>query len=423
MLVVSWAIALSSKSDGQKQAELIAQSEAYMGDKIYVYAVPLLEEAAGYDAEHTFEAEAALKEAYLQMDDQSAYRSKYASLLEKQMGRKGAPPETFIEAANFYFDRSKLSEAYAVLKDGIAKTGDGRLIDLYESRRYAYDIGNGAYEDVSAIFGATIAVKINGLWGLANSDGRLFVPCEYDKVSTYDAGRAIVQKGGEIFAIDRSNNRLALLKETAFDFGNYAGGRVALLTDDGWKRSTGDFQIGSMAFEQIGAYSNGHAAAMQDGRWGVIDISSTWLIPAEHDGVVMDELGRSYAQDAAFVMDGGFARLFVGGSLAGGPYEDARPFGDEGYAAVKSGGKWGYIDVAGELAIDFKFDDALSFGQHLAAAKLGGRWGYINLKGDMVIGPEFLQAKSFAGGNAPVLTERGWQFISLAEYKKGAGLL
>jgi hypothetical protein len=34
-----------------------------------------------------------------------------------------------------------------------------------------------------------------------------------------------------------------------------------------------------------------------------------------------------------------------------------------------------------------------------------------------VIEPVFLEAKSFSEGNAPVLTDKGWQFISLIEYQ------
>ena len=73
--------------------------------------------------------------------------------------------------------------------------------------------------------------------------------------------------------------------------------------------------------------------------------------------------------------------------------------------------------------IDFEFDDALSFGQHLAAIKQGEFWGYIGISGCIAIEPVFLDAKSFSNGSAPVLTERGWQFITLLEYsnKKSLG--
>jgi len=70
----------------------------------------------------------------------------------------------------------------------------------------------------------------------------------------------------------------------------------------------------------------------------------------------------------------------------------------------------------------FRFDDALSFGQHLAAVKQGELWGYISMAGHVVIEPVFLEARSFSNGSAPVLSERGWQFISLLEYKRGPSL-
>jgi hypothetical protein len=136
----------------------------------------------------------------------------------------------------------------------------------------------------------------------------------------------------------------------------------------------------------------------------------------------MDELGQSCAQGAVFVKKGNSVCLFVDGSQVGEAYDDAKPFGREGYAAVKKNGKWGFIDTSGDIKIGCQFDDALSFGQHLAAIKRDGFWGYISLYGKIVIEPVFLQAKSFADGSAPVLTERGWRFISLLEYSKGAGL-
>lgn len=87
---------------------------------------------------------------------------------------------------------------------------------------------------------------------------------------------------------------------------------------------------------------------------------------------------------------------------------------------MKQNGKWGFIDTQGNVCIDFQFDDALSFGQHLAAVKVGDLWGYVSLRGEVVIDPVFLEAGSFYEGSAPVRTADGWQFITLLEFKKGA---
>lgn len=422
LLLISWVVAINAPSNAEKQLELIEQATELMNDDIYILAVPLLEEAAGYNAEHRLDAEAFLKEAYLQLITQQGYQRKYTSLLETQMNREDATPEIFIEAANFYLGRSKITDALTVLKSGIAKTGSEELVLLYENNRYSYQLGRSVYEDVTAIYDTTIAVQIDGLWGLAQSDGTLMIPCEYEKISTYNVDRAIVKKDTEIYAVDSSGNRLALLKENATDFGNYANDRVPLLIDGEWKRATGEFAIGSASFEQIGTYSSGYIAAKMNSKWGVIDINSNWLLPAEYDELIMDELGRAYAKGAVFARKGGAVYLFVDGVQLGDSFEDAHPFGKEGYAAVKKNGKWGYIDTSGNVQIPYQFEDALSFGQHLAAVKVGDLWGYISLSEELVIEAGYLDAKSFANGSAPVLTERGWQFITLLEYKKGASL-
>ena len=417
LLIVSWIVAVTAPSDGEKQLSLIHQAAALMDDKIYITAVPLLEEAISYRGEYTLEAETLLKQAYLKLIEQQGYQRKYTGLLEKQMNRDDAAPDIFLEAANYYLGRSKLSDALSVLRTGIEKTGSEELIALYEENRYAYQKGYNYYENVAATYNSMIAVKRDGLWGLANTDGTLLFECQFEKISTYSNNRAIVRMDNEIFAVDSSGNRIALLKESASEFGNYANDRVSLLIGGKWRRATGDFEIGSMSFEQLGTYSNGYVAAKKDGKWGVIDLGEEWLLSPEYDEIIMNELGQSYEQGAVFARRGGAVYLFVDGNEAGGPYDDARPFDEEGYAAVKKDGKWGFVDASGQLQIPYQFDDALSFGQHLAAVKVDGYWGYISLNGKVVIEPVFLAAKSFSGGSAPVQTDNGWQFITLLEYK------
>ena len=421
LLLVSWVVAITAKSDTQRQAELIGQAQAYLEDEVYIRCVPVLEEAVGYDGKHTEQAEELLKQVYTHLFDQSGYRSKYTNLLERQMARKDPKPEVFREAAEYYLAISKESTALSVLRDGIAKTGSQELVDLYEANRYLFKLERSTYQNVTATVGNTIQVQLDGAWGLADATGDLLIPCEYDKISTCWNGRTIVSKDGLITAVDQNNNRLAKLHEEAEDFGNYAQDRVSLKLEDGWHRASGEFAVGSAAFEEIGMYSDGYAPAKSGGKWGVVDLDNEWLIPPEYDQIIQDELGRCYAQQAVFVRQGEQVLLMVDGQPVGEAYQDARPFAD-GYAAVKKDGKWGFIDTQGAVQIDFQFDDALSFGQHLAAVKTGDFWGYVSLSGELVIEPLFLQAKSFSQGSAPVRTADGWQFITLLEYEKGLSL-
>ena len=422
LLLVSWLIVAKTKSASQKQADLLDKALAMMNNGIYVGAVPLLEEAAEYKTDNTLVVEEYLKEAYLELIETRGYRKKYRTLLDMQMKREDADPDVFAQAALHYIEAAQISNALEILRKGIEKTSSQMLIELYEENRYVYETNRATYSHASEIFESKAQVNKEGLWGLASAEGNLLIPCQYEAISTYSNDRAIVKKDEEIYAVNIDNNRIALLETAATEFGNLADNRIALLLEEGWIRATGEFEIGTAVFEEIGMYCGGYAAAKVNGKWGVVDLSLNWLVPAEFDGIVQDELGRCWGQGAVFVRQSEAVFMLVNGQQVGQPYDDARPFSQEGYAAVKNNGKWGFVDIEGNLLIEYCFDDALSFGQHLAAVRLDEFWGYISRYGELVIEPIFEEAKSFSGGSAPVLTARGWQFITLLEYRKGAGL-
>ena len=422
LAATSWIVAISAKSTAEKQLVLIGQARELLNRGIYISAVPLLEEAAGYDSVYTIAAENELKEAYLQLLENRGYSRRYTNLLEKQISRRNCPPDIFIEAAGYYLSINAKQKAYEILKNAILRTGDSDIIAMYESCRYVYEINRTAYDSVTAIFNQTLQVCQDNKWGIINLDSTVIIPCEYDNVSTFFQNRAIVQKAGDIYAVDNNNNRIALAPSDLSDFQNFSDGRIPVLLDGGWYRATGEFEIGMKMFEELGMYSNGYIAAKENGKWGVIDIKTNWLIAPEYDEIITDGLGRCYAQGNVFVRRNNEVYLYTKNGVTNEIYQDARPFSNEGYAAVKKENKWGFIDSYGNLVIDYIYDDALSFGQHLAAVKIGEMWGYINVYGQIVIDTIFMDAESFSDGTAPVLTGRGWQLITLIEYKRGVTL-
>jgi len=422
LLVIAWTIAVTSKSTAERQLVLINEARELMADGIYSPAVPLLERAAGYDAAHTLTAESELKRAYLALMNNRGFSRRYTNLLTKQTNRRDALPDVFIEFANYYLSVSKIQEALEVMRAGIERTGDADIVALYENSRYAFETSRAAYQDVTAIYNGTIQVQNDGKWGIANADGTIIIECQYDEISTFSNGRAIVINGTSVYAVDRYNNKIAVTHEKVFAISNFSDDRISMRFNNGWRRASGDFELGTNVYEDIGMTSGGYVAAKVDGKWGIIGLDGRWLIEPEFDEIMQDELGRSYAQGVVFVRNGNHVYLHNGDEFISDAYDDARPFGDNGYAAVKKNGKWGYIDANGVEALPFLYDDALSFGQHLAAVKIGELWGYISLSGNLVIDAEFFEARSFSGGSAPVRTDRGWQFIILIEYKRGLSL-
>lgn len=426
VLLIGWFVVVNAKSEEEKQNELVDEAVALMDQNILIRAQPLLEEAIAYDGPRSGEAEELLKKIYVTFLDERGYRRKYLALLEEEMGRKEPEPTVFIEAGNYYLDASKLTQAIITFKNGYEQTGDMELKDLYESNRYAYHSNylRHYYDDVTVFYNGAIQVCLDGKWGLANTDGSILIDCQYDKISTYYNNTAIVCQNGEIFTVDSSGHRLYVAPVPVDDFINLASDRTALLAEEGWIRANSILTIGNAVYEELCMAEGGYAAAKCNGKWGVINLQGEWVVPAEYEGVVRNELGGCcYVNGAGeessllvFVNRDGNTFLLKDNQQLPQAYEDARPFAG-GYAAVKMHGKWGFIDADGIIQIPCTYEDALSFDSQVAAVRIDGLWGYISCDGEMVIEAQFEQAKSFQNGIAPVLLDNGWTFISLYEYE------
>ncbi|MDR3212557.1 MAG: WG repeat-containing protein [Azoarcus sp.] len=70
-------------------------------------------------------------------------------------------------------------------------------------------------------------------------------------------------------------------------------------------------------------------------------------------------------------------------------YDIAEKFGNNGLAKVKSGDKWGYINLKGEEVIQLFFDEVGDFHYGLVPVKSNGKWGYFNAQGQVAVPPAF----------------------------------
>lgn len=227
-----------------------------------------------------------------------------------------------------------------------------------------------------------------------------------------------------------------------------------------------------LRFADVGVFSEGLAAAEPansvDGRYGYIDRSGVFVIkprfvaafPFREGLAAVSERGR-WGRTYDWV---GYGFIDKKGRYFRAPDAEttkASSFSD-GLAPIAIGGRYGYLDKAGTLAIEPRFSWAgvfsngqalvrvkaegdkeekygiidrggrfvieprferdnwavgglQLFAEGLAAAHFGkGKWGYIDMAGRTVIEPAFREAGPFSGGLAAVLGRRGWGFIDKA---------
>ena len=73
--------------------------------------------------------------------------------------------------------------------------------------------------------------------------------------------------------------------------------------------------------------------------------------------------------------------------------------------------KSGYVNKAGEVAIDIQYDITSPFEQERACVQVDERWGYIDLKGQYIVEPRYESAQTFSEGLAGVKENGSWGYI------------
>lgn len=108
--------------------------------------------------------------------------------------------------------------------------------------------------------------------------------------------------------------------------------------------------------------------------------------------------------DGEVVFEADFAQTVLGFS------EDRAAF-EERRGVFQRSGRWGYLDPAGVVVIEPRYERALAFSEGLAAAAEGGRFGFIDPAGTFVIEPRFETAGPFREGVARVMENGRWGYI------------
>ena len=225
-------------------------------------------------------------------------------------------------------------------------------------------------------------------WTCIGTDGKKAVSKSYRVIRPFRDGLAAVEENGKWGYIDKTGREVATPQYgQASDFSEgYGVVSVDLFGDgihyrQGFLNAKGQI-VGHPTFLSANCFRDHHAAVQHKDR--------TWQVLTDAFTAVSERL----------------------------PYESVGAF-QEGFARVKSGDGYGFIDTAGKLCIAPKHYEAIGegFSEGLCPVKENGRWGYINTRGEQVIPCKFTLAGPFSCGHAVVseaepeasgiITERG----------------
>jgi hypothetical protein len=167
------------------------------------------------------------------------------------------------------------------------------------------------------------------------------------------------------------------------------------------------------AWRAAGEFSDGlaYVSTVRNGPWGYINTNGKLVIKEQFKSVQSFHNGFAFVQ----VEDGSWVRIDKSGDVVNELKDITSPSepGPEGPFPCEVGTLHGYMNEKGEIAIPATFEQAGPFSEGLAAVKLGGKIGFIDATGKMVIAPQFFHRKrlwevsfrhapQFHGGLAPV---------------------
>ncbi len=397
---------------GQRNAARDAEYQAHLADARAAAEIGVTRDVvAGYEAALAIRPSVAVS---LEMADylrDNADAAVYEDALEKVVARHPHQSEAYERLVAIHVADDDLDEAFDVLdKARDREVTTDELTAQYDAIAYRFEISGSSYSTVQPFGSADVAaVEVDGAWRFVDAEGRSFDGL-YEDVGPFWNGQGSVVLEGMPQYVDKKGKTTRVA--TRLDYQSYGilaeGLLPARARDGSYTYLTESFRPPSFAGTYLAASSfvGGRAAVQTGDGWSVIDTDGN-AVGSGYSAVAVDEAGVVVGQDRYFAQADGAFHLFDldGAQVVGTGFEDARPFGADGFAAVQIGGAWGFVDAAGELVIEPAFEDAQSFAHGVAAVKQSGLWGYVDTTGTIVIDPTFADASRFSSkGTALVAT-------------------
>lgn len=248
-----------------------------------------------------------------------------------------------------------------------------------------------------------LQAKRDGKWGYINVRGDCVIDFKYDSVSPFSGHYAIVKEDERYGVIDLIGR--VVLDSTHDLITVSPDGLFCLLKNNVWncidihtKAETG------YIFSDTSGFSEGACAVsiFQNGQdfFGHIDRTFSYIVKPAYESAHRASNGRLIAYDQeincyqVFSLDGRI--LFQLNYESVGHYS-------EGLASVMLDHcKYGFVDLAGNLAIDLKFEMTLSFTEGLCPCYFNGHCGFIDCTGTFIVQPIYNGSSRFIGGRSTV---------------------
>lgn len=150
-------------------------------------------------------------------------------------------------------------------------------------------------------------------WGFVDKEGKLIIPCKFDRVDDYNEGLAVVGINGRCGVIDLIGSEIV---PCIYQYVDSFSEGFASVQDNSYLRGfvdrTGNLVIPCQYFSAEG-FSDGLAPIQLNGKWGFVDKTGKEVIPCKYEPFWLDVEHTSW-ESPAFVR--GLAKISIDGKMA-----------------------------------------------------------------------------------------------------------
>ncbi len=135
----------------------------------------------------------------------------------------------------------------------------------------------------------------------------------------------------------------------------------------------------SFDYDWAGEFKNGLAIALKGPKYGVINKRGKTVIPFKYNEILSSD-------NKTFLVLAGQKFKFINkrGKVLSDGFQAAKPY-EDGLAAVRIKGKWGYIDKKEKVVIPAVFEEAQSLINGMAVTRYNGVYGVMNKKAKNIV--------------------------------------
>ena len=399
LAIISWSNVLSYAGKEKKEYEgFISQGEALEEKEIYVDAVKQYEKALAMRPKNY---DLAVRIAKLYASDKLAIDGKYISACKKAISIDKSKEEPYDMLIAYYCERGYTSKEYEILMAAAEAVDTDKytariteLRGLYNEAVLRYDTISDCYYDASGT--GYYIVKKDDIVSVITAEEETVLSGKYDELGFYSEFVAPVSVDGEWFYITKEGYRKLVPDEPAEYLGPFVSGFAPAKIGGKYGYLNKKMQKLHFEFDYAGPFCNGLAAVKKGDTWMVITTAFKKVGDTTFDDVLLDSFGICSARGVFFAKkDGKYYLYNKAGKRISDGFDEAKVFVSDEPAAVKSGGKWGFLTKAGKIAREPEYENADSFCAGYAPVYANGKWGVMDVDYNIVIEPKYDRMEAF----------------------------